>query len=594
MNGRRARAFRAYQKIKSLRPARSLFDLSHEVLLTADMFKLYPCCIMEMSPGDTFHLWNRSVTRLQPLNAPVMSEIWQNTHYFFVPFRILWPEWVKFITGGEEGENGGFHRSDSHVDEEGIADMPSDSEVSPELPRWIPTDTNVGSLWDYCGFPTGVDPKGAYPEAFVKWAYNLIWNEYYRDENLQEEVSKDNEEILYRSWKKDYFTSALLSQQRGVSPSMPVNGVVNLNKEVIATFTSADSATISGRFITFVKNVGAGKNYENLSSTYGTIALLLSGYYGDGNVMTNESVLCTFVNVNYDNDTGNLQLQFAYDTNPFQRSNGLGSVSSAVIPSEAQLSVTALDAESADAGFDVKDLRQAFQIQKWLELANRGGVRYTEFLRSFFGVSPRDDRLQRPEYVGGSKSPIIISEVLQNSATAENGTPLAYMAGHGVGAQQTYIGSYSATEYGILMGLMSFTTPPVYTQGIDRQFMRRTKYDFLFPQFTGLSEQAIEGSEIFATDSETENRKVWGFNEVYDELRSMTNKVVGKMRTVFKYWHLARFFENKPALNEDFISGKDVDKRIFAVPSEEGFIVHYANIIRALRPLPKYGTPTGV
>lgn len=142
---------------------------------------------------------------------------------------------------------------------------------------------------------------------------------------------------------------------------------------------------------------------------------------------------------------------------------------------------------------------------------------------------------------------------------------------------------------------MSYITPPVYTQGINRQWLRRSKYDFLFPQFTHMSEQAIEGAEIFAVDNnETENRKVWGFNEIYDELRAMTNKVVGKMRTTFKYWHLAREFNSKPALNSDFISGKDVSKRIFAVQSEEGIICHYANIIRAVRPLPKYGTPGGV
>lgn len=154
MSGKRARAFRAYQKIKTLKPRRSLFDLSHEILLTADMFKLYPCCIMEMSPGDTFHIWNQSVVRMQPLNAPVMSEIWQNTHYFFVPFRILWNEWVKFITGNDDGLSGGFKRSDSHINDQDILDEPSD--VTPELPRWIPKDTAVGSLWDYCGFPTGV------------------------------------------------------------------------------------------------------------------------------------------------------------------------------------------------------------------------------------------------------------------------------------------------------------------------------------------------------------------------------------------------------------------------------------------------------
>lgn len=588
MSGRRARAFRAYQKIKTLKPRRSLFDLSHEVLMTADMFKLYPCCIMEMSPGDTFHIWNQSVVRMQPLNAPVMSEIWQNTHYFFVPFRILWPEWVKFITGNEDGLSGGFKRSDSHINEDDVLDEPSD--VTPELPRWIPTDTDVGSLWDYCGFPTGVNPKGAYPEAFVKYAYNLIWNEYYRDENLQEPVDKDNEQILYRSWKKDYFTSALLSQQRGLSPVMPVNGTVNLlgSSNTVSTST-LNQFNSTGFSVKYVLPAGLNQNLIKINSNQTIVNGLYIPASGPSSA-TSFSASAFVVNSIYDSQSGDFIVNFNF-SDAIQ-----GNITQ--ITSRTPVPVVYTEINEGDgalgAGFDIKDLRQAFQIQKWLELANRGGVRYTEFLRAFFGVSPRDDRLQRPEYIGGSKSPVIVSEVLQTNASTQGGTPLAYMAGRGVGASKTYIGSYSATEYGLVFGLMSFTTPPVYTQGIDRQFLRRSKYDFLFPQFTGLSEQAIEGAEVFATEDETENRKVWGFNEVYDELRSMTNKVVGKMRTVFRYWHLARFFTEKPALNADFIEGKDVSKRIFAVQSEDGFIVNYANIIKAVRPLPKYGTPSGV
>lgn len=582
MSGKRSRAFRAYQKIKTLRPARSLFDLSHDVLMTADMFKLYPVCAMEMSPGDTFHIWNQSVTRMQPLNAPILSEITQSTHYFFVPYRILDENWVEFITGGTEGESGGISRSDTDEDRDGYLD-PVDA--TPELPRWIPTKKDVGSLWDYFGLPTGVDPKGSYPIDYLRRAYNRIWNEYYRDENLQDEVSEDNEDILTRSWKKDYFTSALLSQQRGVSPTMPVSGNLNVLQspnEVVSTQTSYQS--YMGSTVEFTAQLPAGLNMNliHITPNIGEVRITTSS-------STTQLVKSNLDSWTYNSETGVASAIYSF-VNP-------GVVPVSVVASYNPIFIYSVingDFASSGAGFDVKDLRQAFQIQKWLELANRGGVRYTEFLRAFFGVSPRDDRLQRPEYIGGSKSPVVISEVLQTNASVADSTPLAYMAGHGLGAERTYIGSYSASEYGILIGLMSYTTPPVYTQGINRQWLRRTKYDFLFPQFTGLSEQAIEGAEIYATDSEIENRKVWGFNEVYDELRAMTSKVVGKMRTVFKYWHLARFFESKPALNADFIDGKDVSKRIFAVQSEDGFIVHYANIIRAVRPLPKYGTPKGV
>lgn len=594
MNGKRARAFRAYQKVKTLKPARSLFDLSHDVVMTCDMFKLYPCCLLEMSPGDTFHIWNESVTRLQPLNAPILASISQNTHYFFVPYRILWEEWTAFITGGKDGENGGNVRSE---------DLDDPSEVSPELPRWSPTKTDVGSLWDYCGFPTGVNPKGALPVDFVRRCYNRIWNEYYRDENLQEEVSEDNEDILYRSWKKDYFTSALLTQQRGVSPSLPVQGTASFGSvvgryvdgfdfcvgdEEQAETVITSSSVFTGNYRLQGEFTVSEIRAEQLSLPIlyvddGTRRTMVVSFSGTVNsAVFNSERNYTTVSVSYRLDSlSSLPLSdtaitlYSYPTYPEVRAVKGGEIT----------------ATSAS----ITDLRQAFQIQKWLELANRGGVRYTEFLRAFFGVSPRDDRLQRPEYIGGSKSPVIISEVLQTSSTTGEPTPQGYMAGHGLGASRTYVGSYTAREYGIVMGLLSYTTPPVYTQGINRQWLRRTKFDFLFPQFTGLSEQAIEGAEIYAVDNdETENRKVWGFNEVYDELRSIPSRIVGKMRSTFNYWHLARFFNSKPALNEDFISGKDVSKRIFAVQNEEGIICHYANIIRAVRPLPKYGTPKGV
>lgn len=587
MSGKRSRAFRAYQKIKTLRPARSLFDLSHDVLMTADMFKLYPVCAMEMSPGDTFHIWNQSVTRMQPLNAPILSEITQSTHYFFVPYRILDENWVEFITGGKEGNNGGSLRSDTDLDHDGNLDDPAD--VTPELPRWKPSNNHVGSLWDYFGLPTDVDPKGAYPLDYLRRAYNRIWNEYYRDENLQDEVDEDNEEILTRSWKKDYFTSALLSQQRGVSPAMPVSGSAVVRQGTESHYAlNLPSQWISDSVIVFQGNLPTGLDEKSFITPSHQINFVMTNDPQVSSPVT-FNFIGDYVGISYDKDSG-------YCKCTYRLRNWREDYRYIIRPPSMAIAYQVLttDFASSSAGFDVKDLRQAFQIQKWLELANRGGVRYTEFLRAFFGVSPRDDRLQRPEYVGGSKSPVVISEVLQTNASVDDSTPLAYMAGHGLGAERTYIGSYSASEYGVLIGLMSYTTPPVYTQGINRQWLRRTKYDFLFPQFTGLSEQAIEGSEIYATDIEEENRKVWGFNEVYDELRAMTSKVVGKMRTTFKYWHLARFFDNKPALNADFIDGKDVSKRIFAVQSEEGFICHYANIIRAVRPLPKYGTPKGV
>lgn len=586
MSGKRSRMMRrAYNKVKTLKPARNLFDLSHEWLATGDMGKLYPCCAMEMSPGDTFHIWQQIVTRMMPLNAPILHEIFLYTHFFFVPYRILWEEWTDFITGAVDGEKGGHERTDYEVTVNGKeVDYPSD--VTPELPRWNPTDNSVGSLWDYLSFPTGVKPEGALPLDFIRRCYNRIWNEYYRDENLQEEVSEDNEQILYRNWKKDYFTSALLNQQRGVAPAMPVSGSAIVRQGSASSWTATPlSSFLSDNLLVFGVGVSSGLDLDSFESPPTSITVQLTN-----DPQVNPSPVRNFTAIlsGLDYDSSNGQLAVSYRVQNWDpQYYAIGR--SITLPIRYQ--VLTADFDSSGVGFDVKDLRQAFQIQKWLELANRGGVRYTEFLRSFFGVSPKDDRLQRPEYIGGTKSPIIISEVLQTSETQQ--TPQGTMTGHGVGASRTYVGSYTATEYGIVMGLLSVMPTTKYTQGINKQWLRRSKYDFLFPQFTGLSEQAIEQAEIFATNVQAENKKVFGFGEIYDELRSMSSKIVGKMRTVFNYWHLARIFDSAPALNSDFIQCKP-SKRIFAVQNEDGFIFDVANIIRAVRPIPKYGTPKGV
>ena len=195
--------------------------------------------------------------------------------------------------------------------------------------------------------------------------------------------------------------------------------------------------------------------------------------------------------------------------------------------------------------FNVSDLRLAFQIQKWMERNARAGARYTEFLKAHYGVSPRDERLQRPEYVGGSKSPVIVSEVLQTSAVTGQPTPQGNMAGHGISADKTFVGKYHAQEFGLMMGIMSVMPKPAYQQGIDRQWLRRSRYDFYSPEFANLSEQAIELGEIYA--QATGNRSIFGYQGRFDEMRVKNNQVVGLMRTDFNYWHLGRIFTAAPA-----------------------------------------------
>ena len=226
-----------------------------------------------------------------------------------------------------------------------------------------------------------------------------------------------------------------------------------------------------------------------------------------------------------------------------------------------------------------------------MERNARAGARYTEFLKSHFGVSPRDDRLQRPEYIGGSKAPIIISEVLQTSSTDAT-SPQGNLAGHGITVSNAYCGKYHANEYGLIIGLMSVMPRSAYQQGINRQWLRRTKYDFYFPEFANLSEQAIENAEICATDVSSHNTAIFGYQGRYDEMRIKQNMVCGQMRSKYDYWHMGRQFDiaNPPTLNDDFVIC-DPRKDIFAVPSEPALIVRFGNIIKAYRPLPLSAEP---
>lgn len=501
-----------FDRVGSLLPGRSQFDLSYSKLLTCDMGQLIPIMCDEVVPGDMLTIGNEMVIRYQPLVAPILHEVNAYVHYFFVPYRLLWDQWEDFITRGVTGD------------------------LEPVIPRWSPTNNALLSLWDYLGFPVGIVPTGALPLDFPRRAYNLVYNEYYRDETLIAEVALTNESILRRAWTKDYFTSALPWQQRGTAPALPISG--STNAEWAAAITLANQAlawpTVSGTTeANFKYNVSNRAPYDGGSK-------------------------------------GALELGKA----------------TVVIP-KANLDDNTVDLSSATT-FDVADLRLAFQIQKWMERNARAGARYTEFLRAHYGVSPRDDRLQRPEYIGGSKSPVIVSEVLQ---TGQSGTtPQGNMAGHGLVADQSYVGRYHAEEFGLIIGIMSVMPAPMYQQGIDRQWLRRTSFDFYSPEFANLSEQAIERAEIYADGVEVDNRTIFGYQGRFDEMRVKRNMAVAEMRTTFDYWHLGRVFAAAPLLNQQFIECNPT-KRIFADQDDPGLIVSVGNKIIANRPMPISAEP---
>lgn len=502
-----------FQKVSGLRPGRSVFDLSHEVLFDCFAGDLIPVLAEEMVPGDVFKIANEVVVRLQPLVAPILHEVDITVHYFFVPYRLLWSGWESFITGGVAGD---------------------DASVIPRITyAGAPAK---GTLYDYLGFPL-LDLGAVALECPLRFpfdAYFKIYNEYYRDESLSSEVTigsyNASVALKQRAWRKDYFTSALPWQQRGTAPALPVSGTTQ------AIWPDTD----------FVYSAApAGPNYFDVNGNAGNV----KGYVNNANARVN------------------LRDLFNHNT------------------------VSLASATSVN----ISELRLSVQIQKWMERNARAGVRYTEFLKEHFGVAPRDERLQRPEYLGGSKQPLIVSEVLKTSQ--DGSRPQGNLAGHGLSASAARICKYHAQEYGIVMGIMSIVPRAVYnSQGIDRQWLRRSRFDFYFPEFAHLSEQAIEREEIYA--SAAGNRTIFGYQGRYDEMRVKRSKVARNMRDTLSYWAMARNFATAPALNDSFITvdGKTDPTnnpltKVFAVPSEPGYIVHFGNKIIASRPLPVASNP---
>lgn len=539
-----------FSSVRGNRVGRSVFNLSHVKRFTCDMGELIPALFLECVPGDTFKIGADVVTRFQPLVAPILDSVDMTVHYFFVPTRLLMDnekDWETFLTGGKDG-------TDESVSLPLWQFALSDGS-NPSSDSNNPFSSGVAqgkySLWDYFGLPVkdGVLNYGNIVSAnhvlsFPQRAYNLVWNEFYKDENVCVDVSLNNSTILFRSWKKDYFTSALPWQQRGVSPALPISGVIPVD---------------------FVNGKGGGGNLFFGSPL--TLHFSNSGASGASSLSVDGS---GSVHVNSASSVGN-------------GIDGFSGFASASVNLEGA------------STFDVAVLREAFQIQRWLELNARGGVRYTEFLRSHFGIAPRDEVLQRPQYIGGTKSSIVISEVLQTSQTTES-SPQGSLAGHGLGAMSDYVCSFTAKEFGYIIGIASWMPKPSYQQGVNRMFSRQTKYDWYFPEFAHLSEQAVTKGEIFATGDSEHDNSIFGYQSCYSEMRYMPSFNCSDMRDTFKYWHLGRIFVTDPSLNPGFLTTNPkyeggIRKDIFADQKSKGLLVQFGNVVKAIRPLPVYGTP---
>lgn len=523
-----------FSKISARRPKKNKFDLSHERKMSIPMGKLVPILVQDAVPGDSFRVSSEIFLRMAPLLAPIMHRINVYTHYFFVPNRLVWNEWEDFITGGKNGS------------------------AQPVAPYFKPGPTGTsqglykpGTLFDYMGLPTldPADNPADYPKvsSIPFRAYQLIYNEYYRDQNLSDPIDipltsgEENDfnrlvTLRNRAWEKDYFTSALPWAQRGGEVEVPFGATADVNYSEVSTVKNPD---------------GTLMDFEGyLGTTSGAFGLPGELYGGKTNPQ------------NY----------------------------------QGQARIENIDSIDIDGSpININDLRRSAKLQEWLEKNARGGARYIEQILSHFGVKSSDARLQRPEYLGGGRQPVSISEVLQTYQDEEvQSNPLGTMGGHGVSVGRSNGFKSFFEEHGYVIGIMSVLPKSAYQQGIPRHYSRETKFDYFWPEFAHIGEQEIKNKELFVSQTiDPKNEETFGYAPRYSEYKYMPSTVHGQMRKSLAYWHLGRVFDNQPVLNENFVQTKTDDfTRIFAVEDDEHMYVQLYNKIDALRPMPYFGTPT--
>jgi len=518
--------------------------------------------VQDCLPGDVFKNRCELLARFMPLKAPIMQEINVYTHFFFVPKRLVWDKFKEFITGGEDGNSG--------------APYPL-LEVDPDT-AYEYHQFESCSLADYLGFPVvnqGAKINSGWQDnlsvdALPFRAYQLIYNEYYRDQNIMEEIDihkdisgnyydDDAFKLRSRSWRKDYFTSALPWAQRGDDVTLPLNGTADL-------IYNDGLQTIADLELTDV--------VERETATKAR----------PGNV--------TIENGNLVGVNGNSK-QMLEITQP----NGLTGVQS----SETLMSrlIKGVDLSKASAS-TINELRRAIKAQEFLEVGARGGSRYIEQIYSYFGVRSSDARLQRPQFLGGGKSPVVISDVLQTSQSTESSAQ-ATPAGHAISVQNSHSFKFRCEEHGYIIGIMSIMPKASYQQGLPRMYTKFDRLDYYWPQFAHLGEQEILNRELFVdyTQSPTSSANrgysdTFGYTPRYAEYKTAFDRVHGSFRDTLSFWHMGRIFKVPPALNESFLTSMvGSTNRQFAVTDVDAqpIWVQLHHNLKALRKMPKYGTP---
>jgi hypothetical protein len=518
------------------KPSKNKFDLSHEVKQTGNMGYLYPCYIQDVIPGDSFRVNTQQMVRFSPLLAPMMHNVDFKMDYFFVPYRLVWDEWKDFITGGEDGNDlpshprfplTQYYSTQQYYQKGGLADylgvppMESSMSGSQDGGAWTDVSTNSSTVQELSALPFR--------------AYQLIYHEYFRDQNVGTEYdqhktsgslnytneAEDTLVLRKSNWEKDYFTSSLPFLQRGGEVELPLGTV------------TVDSA---------FKDNGQDPTTNNI------------------NIGTNDRIHLG-----------------GYNSSTYE--GGFSGTMEAVT---------------------INELRKASALQKWLEIMARAGSRYREQIFAIFGERIPDYTVQVPQYLGGGKTPIMISEVLSTysqTSSASTGTstdrPMGDMAGHALGLGEGIGFSQSFDEHGIVLGLCRIIPKASYVQGLSRHWQKFDKFDHYFPQFANLGEQEVYNKEIFVKGDQTSDNQIFGYQQRYAEYKYAQNRIAGDFRDTLAHWELSRRFDDHALLNQSFIECTP-DSRIFAITdsTEDKIWISLYHKVDALRPMPYHSNPT--